>query len=802
MWLQELWTDARQSLRRMRQRPGVTALVLAALGVGVGACLALAVVAQSLFLKRLPYPDEQRIGVFWLDYDWTAEEFDFVRDRIRTFEAVAAFSTDGGTYSPSLRGTDETSVLTYVVASPTLFEVLGVKPAIGRAFSSDDDRPDAAPVIVVSDGLWRQDLGADPNVIGRRILLDGEPVTVIGVMPKGFFFPTPDLRAWRPLRINATSASYRNGFLTLVAKARPGASDLATRGEIRRIAAALGERFHYPEAWDKTRNSHAVPVRTYLLGDVRLPVFFLLGAVGLLFLISCANGAALVLAQTSDRAEELAVRAALGAAPARLARQIVAESLVLAVLASGVGAGCATAAFRLIVSRLPLHNGFDTTVVLGWTVPLFAFGLALFSTMVISWVPVRRLLFGRGAAVGRERSHSGLHGGAHRVHNIIIAAQVTLGMVLIVGAALLTRSVAQLRAVDLGMDPHNVATFTMVAPNTVPPVERRQWDREILERVQAMPGVVAAGTTNRLPLRDLGYQSVVRVEGRPDLDGPKEPNALYRTADGRFFRAMGMRLVEGRTFDGRDGALGPPTVIISDVFARDMWPGQSPVGKHLTDRWSGQPVSRRVVGIVHQPRLTKLTGKEPYAMWVPAEQTAQGIGGVLTVRSGRSPATLISDVRRLTAALHPQIALTRIETMEDVVASSMTEPLQLRFFLNTLGVVALALGGIGIFGVVSYGVARRKAELALRMALGATSQELSAHVFRAAMSPVAVGVVLGALGALAARGLVARLIYGISPLDTTSFLGAALTLLLSAGVAATVPMIRAANTNPADALRG
>ena len=567
--------DVRHAFRQMRRRPGFSAIAVTTLGLGIGATVALFSVVNGLLLRPLPYPDENRVRVFWLDYDWRGEEYDFVNERRGVFQSVAAFSTDGAPYHPSANGSGGAELLHYVVATSTLFDVLGTRPLLGRTYTTEEDRPGAASVIVVSYGMWQQDLGGRPDVIGHRILLNGEPVTVVGVMPRGFFFPTPEMRAWRPLQLDPSSELYHDaGYLTLLGRVRPGISASLIQSDVERIATALGSRFTYPEAWDKTKHPSAAPVRTYLLGDVHDPLLLLLGAVGLLLLIACANTAALVLARTSDRTGEMAVRSALGAGRGRLARQIVAESLVLAVCAASAGAVIAVAGFHALVASLPLQGGFGGIVTPGATAFVTAFALAFAIAAGVSVLPVRNLWHGTfDAALNRERSEEGLRRGTRRMHNAIVATQVALAVLLVTGATLLIRSVEQIQALDPGFNAHGVATFTLVAGNRGSADTRRQFFRDVVTRVSGLPGVTAAGLTNRLPVRDGGYQGPVGIEGRPDLEGTKRPNSLYRVATPGFFRAMGMRVVAGRMLDSTDVAGAMPATVISESFARQMWPG-------------------------------------------------------------------------------------------------------------------------------------------------------------------------------------------------------------------------------------
>lgn len=324
--------------------------------------------------------------------------------------------------------------------------------------------------------------------------------------------------------------------------------------------------------------------------------------------------------------------------------------------------------------------------------------------------------------------------------------------------------------------------------------------RDVLARVAALPGVTSAGLTNRLPVRDLGYQSVVAIEGRPDLMGPNRPNSLYRTASPGFFRTMGMRVISGRSIDSTDEAAATPVVVITESFARAMWPGKSALGKHITDTWSGRPIERAVVGVLHELRLTSMTKDGPFAMWVPIEQST-ATSSVLVVRSSAPAALVMPAVRRAISEMDPRTAFARSQTMEDAVAMSLAAPLRLRFFFTLFGSLALMLGAIGVYGIVSYAVARRRSELAVRMALGATPQNVATNVVRFGVAPVALGVLSGSVAALAAGRLVSGFLYGIAPTDAWSFASAGGTLLFAGALASIVPAVRAARTSPAEALR-
>jgi predicted permease len=801
--LNDFLADARVAVRQMRRSPGFALMVLTALGLGIGATVALVSVVDSLLVRPLPYRNEQNVRVFSQEYSWTDEEYDFLRDRIRVFANLAVYSTQHVTYTASTRAGDAASVLNVVVSSPTLFDVLGVRPSLGRAFDANDDRQGAAPVVVISYGMWQQDLAGDPAIVGRRILLDAKPVTVIGVMPRNFFFPNPELRAWQPLQLDATQGDYKGAYLNVIARTQPGTTDAQVNGEMRRLAEALHARFTYPAAWDHGRALSAIPIHTYVLGSVREPLILLFGAVVLLLIIACANAAALMLARTSDRSAEMALRAALGASAWRVARQVLAESLVLAGSAAVVGLVVATAAFRVLVARLPLTGGLDSVTTVGWSTFATAFVLAFAIAVVISTVQVRHLLRGvLDEKVARTRSEHGLQGGARRTHAVIISLQVTFAVLLVVGATLLIRSVGRVREIDPGFDPRGVSAFNVYAGDGIPRAVLTQLSHDIVQRVGALPGVTAAGMTNRLPVRDLGYETTVGVEDHPELAGAHKPTSLYRTVTSGFFKAMGLRIVAGRGIDSTDDAASLPVAVVNESFVNAMWPGENAIGKHVVETWSGKPVSRTIVGIARDAHLNGVMSKPPFALWIPLPQASSNqLGAVLVVRSSAPTASTIAGVRRAVGESDSRLAVARVQTMSAAIDLTLAAPLQLRFFFTVFAALALALGAIGVFGVVSYAVSRRRVEFAVRMALGASPCEVRGEMFSFGLTPVIVGIAAGTLAAIGGTRWMSAFLYDVAPRDTASFVVAAAALLGAGALAAMLPAVRASRTNPADALR-
>ena len=790
----DLISDGRHALRQMRRRPGFTALAVVTLGLGIGATTALFAVVYGLLVRPLPFRDQQ-LSMFWFDYSWRGSEYDHVRQGSIAFDQIAAFSTWG---EPFRTGPAEQSrMLGYIPATANLFDALGVKPALGRGFLPGEDRPGAERVIVISHGLWQQDLGGTPDVLGRQLIIGGQPVTIVGVMPPGFYFPTPEFRAWRPLNLDPADPAYAgNGWLALIGAGKPGVTTAQVDLELERITRLLSERFTYPAVWDKTKNAHVTPIREYLFGNVRDPLMLLMGAVAMLLLIACANAAALILARTTDRTGELGVRLALGASHGRIARQIVTESLALATVAAVAGAIVAAVGFRTLVSSLPLQQGFGGAVTLGWQAFLIAFVLALVVGVAVSVAPVRQVL--RGRLDGRERSEEGLRRGTRRVHAGLIAAQVTLAVMLVCGATLLIRSVERIRAIETGFDANGVVTMDVLREAGSAGTDA-DFLRQVLERVQATPGVVSAAFTNRLPVRDRGWQGSILIEGREDLAGAARPNALYRTGTPDYFKTLGISIKSGRGFDENDRADGLRVAMVSESFARRIAPNESAIGRRLSLGGPGQWLT--IVGVAEETRFTDMMGEIPFTVYLPHTQFPVRGGGVLVVKGSTDPGSTLAAVRGVVAGMDKSIAVARAGTFAAAVDGALAEPLRLRFFLGLLAGLALLLGAVGVYGVVSYAVARRRAEFGIRMALGAAPGNVLTMVLRSGMVPVVTGATAGILASIGLARIVRGFLYQTSATDALSLAAASSTVLLAGVLAAVVPAWRAGRVSPVESLR-
>jgi predicted permease len=795
--LTDLSEDLRFAVRQLLKNPAFSTLAALTLALGIGGTVALFSVVNGLMLRPLPYPEEDRVVSFWMDYNWRGEEFDLVKEIPESFESIAAYSNLGYT----LRTEGGSSIVRALVSSVELWDVLDVQPLLGRTFLQGEDRPGAEKVVVLSHGIWQREFGGDPDVVGRRVEFDGVPRTVIGVMPEDFYFPDPYHEVFIPLNLDPGQDDYaQNGWLVLVGRLKQGATQAGIDRDLGAMVTVLDERYDYPGAWDKTRNPHLVPQREYVLGAIRPAMLLLLSAVGLLLLMACVNVTALILTRTVDRTREMSVRAALGAGRARLVRQVLTESIVLGLVAGALGVALAVGLFDLVVASLPINPAFRSTLDLDWVTLVSALVLSVVAGSVIALAPIRNLLRGEVAqgAFTQRSAAAGVHAG--RLQNALVVTEVLLAVVLVTGTALLVRTVDQLRTLDTGMDPQGVLTVgVLVSEDEATEAERGIFFDRLLERTRALPGVTAAGYINRAPLRDGGYQGTVDVTGRPDLEGVNRPNVMYRPVTPGTFGALGMEVVRGRGIEPTDIAGSPLVTVVNETFARAIWGDEDPIGRTYTRSWLG---TVEVVGVVADITVTDLVGAQPFVGFYAWDQAQRGSGGgILVAKTDGDPNALTAPIRALVREIEPRAAVGRVQTMGDIVDAEMAEPLRLRFFLGLFSGLGLVVGTVGVYGLVSYSVQRRQAEFGLRMALGAEPRTLLGTVVRRGMWPVALGVAGGAAVALLASRLLAGFLYGVEPTDPVSLAAAAGVLLAAGLVAALLPAWRASATDPAVSLR-
>jgi predicted permease len=784
--------DVRYAARRLRSRPTYALVTILTLALGIGGTAAAFGLVRGLLMAPLPYAGEDRLVQFWSAGNWSESEYLHLDPDWGGFSHVAAYRSDE---LPLQRAPDAAPQLVPAVGTTaTLFDTLGVKPLLGRTFEPGEDRPGAAPAVVIAHGLY-QELGGDPALVGSQVLLDGKPHSVVGVMPQGFWFPDARVKAWVALELNAEDGS---GNYALVARRGPGTDGAAVSGSLGGLARRLGEFRKYPPDFDKTRDAAVTPLREALLGGLEAPLLATLGAMAVLLLIACANVAALMLGQVDARSTEMAVRAALGADARRMAQQLVAEALLLGVAAAGLGALLAAQGFRLLADALPL-GPLAPRAELSWGVFTVAFLLALGAALLVALLPAlaMRRTDPQRALSSAKSGGVGARGG--RVEGALVVGQVALAVLLAAGAGLLVRSVTKLRAIDPGVETDEVAVVDVVMPRTMDRGARVRVLTELEPALAALPGVRAAGATQTLPLRGRSNDWGVRIDGRPDLG---VTTTYVRVVTPGYFEAVGMKLVEGRLPDARDREDTERVVVVNRAMARKYWGSESPLNRTIRTGWK-QP--ERVVGVVEDVAEASLSmGGVParYMLYTQVPDMPLPVAA-LTVRArpGVDPAALLEQVRGELQRAAPGLAVQRTTTLSAVLTEAVGPVRQVMTVLTLLTGLALVLGAVGIYGVTSHFVTRRRRDLGIRIALGLQPSRVVTQVVGRGSAMVGVGAAVGIGAALLLARLLSSLLYGVSAVDPLSLLGASAALLLVGVLAALLPALRASRLDPAAVFR-
>jgi predicted permease len=785
-------TDTRYAARRLRARPVYTLVAVLTLALGVGGMAAAFGIARPLILGALPYKEAQNLAVFWMPRWWTEEEFVSMRDKFGGFSKVGAYR--GGDLT--LReGNAPARLIPGTRVSDDLFDVLGVRPMIGRSFQRGDDAQGSAPEVILSYGLW-QELGGRASLVGSRLTLDGEPRTVIGVMPKGFWFPSPDIRLWHVQPLNPTG---RNGSWVLVGRLAPGMSMSQMQGPLAQITKALGERFRYsgPDD-DKTRNPTLTPIRDELLGKMRPAVVATIAAMGLILLIACANVAALMLGQTEGRATELAVRTALGATRGRITLQLVTEALVLGVAGGLVGAGFAAIGFRYLTHALPLEAWSDS-LRFDWTIFIAALAFAVLAMLLVVLAPTASLWRGNLRQAVSGLRTGGVHGRGARIEHGLIVGEVALAMVVATGAGLLVRSVANRYAIDPGIRPAGVAVIDLALDSKIDARQRRLKLEDVFRALDALPGVKSSAAAMKLPLRGGGDSFNMRLDGWPD---DKTVITMFRIATRDYWSTMGYRLRAGRLFDPSDRLDSTEVhVVINEALARKYFRGQDPLGKRLFGAFG---VPERIIGVLADASEADLKPDvEPVRYYLVGELPFFGSQGSIVVRTTRAEDAerMLDVMRRTVQRVAPSFAVQQTTTMSRVFVQAIGPVRQLTSLLAFLSGLAVTLGAVGIYGVISHFVARRKRDWAIRVALGLPKSGVIRSVVGQGLGLGLIGIAVGALAAVAATRLLTSFLYGVGAFDPLAFTAASAVILVIAGVAAFVPARRAGSADPVLILR-
>jgi putative ABC transport system permease protein len=796
--------DLHIALRGLRRVPGFAVVVVVTLALGIGATTAIYSVVNGVLLTPLPYPQPDRLVLVWEQNPHRGSARNTVspanyldwRDRARSFSGLAAFTWTGITLTGGTPEHVEGRAVT-----PEFFSVLRVDPAIGRTFTAEESAPGATKVVVLSHGLWQRRFGGDSSIVGRTIAVAGGDVRVVGVMPASFqSMPLGLDQFWQPLGLDPADRERRGRYAMVIGRLRDGVTAEAAQAEMTSIAADLArEHVDFNTGW----GANVVTLTDQVVGRARPVLLTLLGAVSLVLLIACANVANLMLARTAARRRELAVRAALGASPRRLAREVLTESVVLAAIGGAAGVVLAVWGVELLVTAAPAE--VPRLAQIGVDGRVLAVTAAV--TLLVG------ILFGSPGALGRgsDELAEDLHGAgrratvgaeARRLRGALVVAQVSLSMVLLVGAGLLIRSLQRLTAVDPGFDASQLLTVAVDLPAATYPDDPRRsaFYTELLRRARAMPGVQSAAMIDFLPLAGPGSATSFTVVGRPAPAPGQVPVADIRVVDPQYFQTMRIPLRGGRIPDERDRVSAPPVVVINETMARSLWPGEDPVGRRVKVNMWDPDAETEVIGVVGDVRQDRLDGDRRAMIYYPAAQ-APTISMNLVLRTAGPPLDLAAPMRAAVREIDSDQPVGQVTTMQSIVRLSIADRRFPMFLLSLFAGLAVTLAAVGIYGVLSYSVGLRSQEIGVRMALGARVTDILGMVLKQGGILVAVGGAVGLGSALALSRVLRGLLFGITPADPGTYLAVCLVLALVALGAMALPARRAAAVDPMRALK-
>ncbi len=803
--METLLQDLRYGFRMLRKTPGFTAVAVLTLALGIGANTAIFSTVNAALLRALPFPQADRLMMVFHSYPKlnlpratvSPIGFEYYLKNAQSFERLGAFS--GWRAPQNLTGSGNPEKVGTVGVTGGFFSVMGVNALRGRTIGAEADQAGSREA-VLSYGLWQQRFAADPGVVGREIALDGNNYTVVGIMPREFDYPH-DAQLWVPMPLTPDvikQTDVGTEFLNVVGRLKPGVSFDQAYSEMQRLTGDVLKI--YPEAASAGWRVIAVPFRDVQVGDIRAALLVLLGAVGCVLLIACANIANLLLARSAGRQKEIAIRAALGASRLRVVRQLLTEGVLLALVGGGFGLLIGYWGIDVLLRLLPPDqtlSQFQVTV--DRNVLLFTLGISVITGLLFASAPALQSLRPAVSDTLKEGGRTSAATGHHRFRTALVVSEVALALVLLVGAGLMIRSFLRLQHSDPGFDPQHVVTMGIALPQPKykDEVRQAQFFQQLLQRVSTLPGVQAAGVTSMLPL-DQNWTNSFLIEGRK-LD--PAPHGHMATASSQYFAAMRIPLLRGRMFSDADTATATHVVVIDDALARAYWPNENPLGKRIALTSDRNPEWREVVGIVaqvkHMDPLAKETKGQAY---IPYQQMPMAAMS-LAVRATVEPTTLVGAIRSEVAQIDPEQPIANIKTMDQAMNEFVSGPRFNTLLLAAFAALAMVLAAVGIYGVIAYSVAQRTHEIGVRMALGARRQDVLRLVLTQAIRLAGFGLLIGIATSLVATRALNSLLYGIRSTDPLTFIVISLLLAAVAVIASYLPARRATKVDPMVALR-
>jgi putative ABC transport system permease protein len=810
--METLWQDLRYSIRMLAKAPGFTAVAILTLALGIGANTAIFSVVNRVLLTRLPYQQPDRLVMVWeknlhnTSGRNVASPGNFLdwQDQNTVFEQMAA-SYDARV---NLTGKSEPEEVAIQGVSPNLFSLLGVNAAIGRVFTAEDGQQGHDNVVILSYGLWQRKFGADGNLVGKTIQIDGQAMPVVGVMPRGFdiFVKQGSLinersELWTPIAFTAKSRVRGGRWLTAIARLKPGITVAQAQAEMDIIASRLEKQ--YPD-FNTHWGVNLVPLHEQFVGEIRPALLVMLGAVCLVLLIACANVANLLLSRSAARRKEIALRAALGASRWRIARQLLTESLLLSAAGGALGLLLAVWGTDLLLRLSPAGLLDVKDLGIDFRVLGFTAGLSLLTGMLFGFAPAFEAA---RSSINDSLRESGLTGtgsagGNRRARHIFVTAEIALSFLLLIGSGLLIRSFLRLQAVSPGFNSENLLTVQLKLPRSKYKDDgaRIVFFNELLRRVNSLPGVRSASAESYLPFTSLGAATGYEVADRPKPPAGQSPVVDVRVIARNYFETMGIPLLRGRTFTPRESAEVAHVVIINETMARESWPNEDPIGKRVTIHMKNEDVPSEIVGIVGDIKHQGLdTTPRAMSYWPHPELGYNAMA--LVIRTTSNPKKIVAAVRHEVLQMDPDQPLSNVATMEELMSTSMAQRRFSMFLLSTLAALALLLAAVGVYGVMAYTVAQRTHEIGIRMALGAQHQDVLRLVVGEGFKLALAGVAIGLAGAAALSRVLESFLFGVGQRDALTFFSVAALLLATALLACYIPARRATGVDPMVALR-
>ncbi|HKS08522.1 MAG TPA: ABC transporter permease [Pyrinomonadaceae bacterium] len=805
--------DVRYGARMLTKHKAFTAVAVITLALGIGANTAIFSIVNELLLRPLVYRDAERIVMLWevspegrRQNTTSRANFRAWRDQNSSFAQMAAFTDQRF----NLTGDGEPEELSVQMATPEIFKVLGVDPLLGRTFTLDDDGAGKPPVVVLSYALWQRRFGGQSQVIGQPITLNGEKFTIIGVMPASFQFHIKNrsgtgrpAELWTilPMPIGP-GANERGRFLSVVARLKDGVAVEQAGAELRTIAARLSDE---APQFNKNYSTEVLPLREQFFGNVRRPLWLMLGAVGFVLLIACANVANLLLSLATSREKEIALRAALGARRSRIVRQLLTESLLLALLGSAFGLGFAWMGIKALVAISPRDLISLQSVGLNVSVLLWTLGVSLLTGIIFGLAPalhISRLNLNDSLKEG-GKSESAQAGGSRRLRSALVVSEIALAVVLLASAGLLIKSFVRLQQVDRGFNTDNILTMVVRLPDAGYKEDQQvvNFFVQAMERIRSLPTVRSAGVINFLPLYGgLGSATGFKIEGRPEPPLGQGPSTDVRVVDAGYFETMGIPLLRGRNFSNLELREPRRVILINEALARKHFGNEDPIGKRLDVAMFENPIWCEVIGVVGNVRYDSLIDESPPAVYFAHPDLAYSFM-TLVIRTDGDPAAVAPAVQREIRGLDPNQPVSDVRTMNQVMAEWVSRSRFNTLLLGLFAALATLLSAVGIFGVMNYSVALRTRELGLRLAVGAQPRQVLLLVLKQGLLLTVLGVVVGLVASLALTRLLSGLLFGVEAFDLSTFTTISLLLILVSLFACYLPARRAMRIDPLRALR-